>query len=95
MLALNSYRWSGGGGYEMLRHAKIVGRAKKQVRETIIDYLSSRLTVETNVDHNWEIVPADAHQALLDWLQSTTSISLRHVPAGIEKSSLTTTAAVP
>ena len=94
-LALNSYRWSGGGGYDMLRHAKIVGRAKKQVRETIIDYLSSRLTVETNVDHNWEIVPADAHQALLDWLQSTTSISLRHVPAGIEKSSLTTTAAVP
>ena len=94
-LALNSYRWSGGGGYEMLRHAKIVGRAKKQVRETIIDYLSSRLTVETSVDHNWEIVPAEARQALLDWLQSTTNISLRHVPAGIEKSSLTPTAAVP
>ena len=94
-LALNSYRWSGGGGYEMLRHAKIVGRAKKQVREAIIEYLSSRRTIETNVDHNWEIVPQEARRSLLDWVQPTTSTSLYAAPAGIEKSSLTPTAAVP
>ncbi|MFB3126150.1 MAG: 5'-nucleotidase C-terminal domain-containing protein, partial [Candidatus Acidiferrales bacterium] len=94
-LALNSYRWSGGGGYDMLRHAKIVGRAKKQVREAIIDYLSSRLTVETDVDHNWEIVPQEARRSLLDWVQPTTSTSLHAAPAGIGESSLTTTAAVP
>ena len=79
----------------MLRHVRIVGRAKKQVREAIIDYLSSRLTVETGVDHNWEIVPQEARRALLDWVQPTTSTSLHAAPAGIEKSSLTTTAAVP
>jgi 2',3'-cyclic-nucleotide 2'-phosphodiesterase/3'-nucleotidase len=66
-LALNSYRWSGGGGYEMLRHAKIVHRAEKEVRDLIIDYLSERKQFDASVNHNWKIVPAAAAQALRDW----------------------------
>lgn len=65
-LALNSYRWSGGGRYQMLRHAKIVHRAKKEVRDLIIDYLRARKKFEPAVSHNWEIIPEEARQALLE-----------------------------
>ncbi|MBI4467043.1 MAG: 5'-nucleotidase C-terminal domain-containing protein [Acidobacteria bacterium] len=69
-LALNSYRWSGGGRYDMLRHARIVHRADAEVRELIIDYLLENKKVETAADNNWEIVPAAARQALLDWMNT-------------------------
>ncbi|MFQ5778704.1 MAG: hypothetical protein ACE5IP_11925, partial [Terriglobia bacterium] len=64
----NSYRWSGGGRYQMLRHAKIVRRAEKEVRDLIIDYLHARKKFEPAVSHNWEIIPVEARQALLDWV---------------------------
>jgi 2',3'-cyclic-nucleotide 2'-phosphodiesterase (5'-nucleotidase family) len=67
-LALNSYRWSGGGGYDMLRHAKVVHRAGEEVRDLIIDYLRKHKTVDTGVDHNWEIIPAPARDALREWV---------------------------
>ncbi|MBI2956333.1 MAG: 5'-nucleotidase C-terminal domain-containing protein [Acidobacteria bacterium] len=67
-VALNSYRWSGGGGYEMLRHAKIVERVDRQVRELIIDYVREQKRIETAADGNWEIVPAEARQALVEWV---------------------------
>lgn len=67
-LALNSYRWSGGGAYEMLRHARIVHRNERQVRELLLNYLLEQGKVPTEVDHNWEIIPAEARQALLDYV---------------------------
>ena len=69
-LALNSYRWSGGGRYDMLRHAKVVEEAGKEVRELIVDYLLEQKEKKfvPAVDGNWEIVPPEARQALLDSL---------------------------
>ncbi len=64
-LALNSYRWSGGGSYNMLRHGKVVHRVDEQVRELIIQYVQERGQVETKVDRNWEIIPDEARQALI------------------------------
>ncbi len=64
-LAFNSYRWSGGGSYNMLRHGKVVHRVDEQVRELIIQYVRERGQVETKVDGNWEIIPAEARQALI------------------------------
>ncbi|MFQ5662270.1 MAG: bifunctional metallophosphatase/5'-nucleotidase [Terriglobia bacterium] len=81
-LALNSYRWSGGGGYPEasgLRHAKVVHRARKQVRELIIDYLLEHQPLDTTVDHNWEIVPAAARQALRDWVASPEAVMVSPV----------------
>ena len=66
-LALNSYRWAGGGGFPAaagLRHAKILSRADENVRELIIQYLLEQGSVPTEADHNWEIIPADAREAL-------------------------------
>ncbi len=69
-LAFNSYRWSGGGAYNMLRHAKVVHRVDEQVRELIIQYLREHPQVPTTVDHNWEIVPSEARQALIDFVNT-------------------------
>lgn len=69
-LAVNSYRWSGGGRYDMLRHAKVLHRTGAEVRELIIDYLLEKKKVPGAVDRNWEIIPAEARQALLDWVNT-------------------------
>lgn len=69
-LAFNSYRWSGGGAYNMLRHAKVVHRVDEQVRELIIQYLRDHPQVPTTVDHNWEIIPGEARQALIDFVNT-------------------------
>jgi len=66
-LAFNSYRWSGGGSYNMLRHGKVVHRVDEQVRELVIQYVQERGQVETKVDHNWEIIPGEARQALIQF----------------------------
>ncbi len=66
-LAFNSYRWSGGGSYNMLRHGKVVHRVDEQVRELIIQYVLERGQVETKVDRNWEIIPDEARHALVQF----------------------------
>ena len=66
-LAFNSYRWSGGGSYNMLRHGKVVHKVDEQVRELVIQYVQERGQVETKVDHNWEIIPDQARQALIQF----------------------------
>jgi len=67
-LALNSYRWSGGGDYEMLRHARVVQRAEKEVRGLMIDWLRQHKKFPTTADQNWEIVPPEAYEALYKWV---------------------------
>lgn len=67
-LAVNSYRWSGGGQFQMLRHARVVARTEKGIRDLIVDYLREHKTVDTVANHNWEIIPAEARQALRDWM---------------------------
>lgn len=74
-LALNSYRYAGGGGYTMFRGAKIVRRSGKEMRELLIDYLREVGRLEPTVDNNWQIIPEAARQALLD------SVKPRPVPA--------------
>ncbi len=64
-LALNSHRWSGGGGYEMIRHARIIRRVGTDVRELIADYLRERHQAPTDANHNWAIFPSAARDALL------------------------------
>ncbi|HKZ52956.1 MAG TPA: 5'-nucleotidase C-terminal domain-containing protein, partial [Candidatus Acidoferrales bacterium] len=70
-LALNTYRWSGGGSYPEdsgLRHARIVQRAEKQIRDLLIDWLRQHKKFPATADHNWEIVPPEAYEALYQWV---------------------------
>ena len=63
-VALNTYRWSGGGGFESLRRARVVKKINRQVRELIAEHLRSQKIVDTTVDNNWQVVPPAARDAL-------------------------------
>jgi 2',3'-cyclic-nucleotide 2'-phosphodiesterase/3'-nucleotidase len=67
-LALNSYRWSGGGDFEMLRHAKVVKRVDRQVRELIAEMLLREKTTNATTDDNWRIVPDEAAKAVREFV---------------------------
>lgn len=69
-LVVNSYRYAGGGGYEMLRGAKILYRSGREMRELLIDYLRELGRLEPTVDNNWRILPDAARQALIEWVST-------------------------
>jgi len=65
-LAVNSYRYAGGGGYQMFRGEKILRRERRQIRDLLINYVRQAGRVDSIVDNNWRIIPESARQALLD-----------------------------
>lgn len=58
-VALNSYRASGGGGYDMLRGAPVVYEGGREIRELIIEEIRRRGTLEPAdvFTKNWELLP--------------------------------------
>ncbi len=67
-LAINSYRWSGGGDFEMLRHAKTVIQVDRQVRDLIAEMLMREKSVNATADNNWRIVPEEAAQGVREFV---------------------------
>jgi 2',3'-cyclic-nucleotide 2'-phosphodiesterase/3'-nucleotidase len=58
-LALNNYRQTGGGGYSMLRGAKVVYDRQQEIRQLLIDELRRRKVIHQS-DYfvkNWSILP--------------------------------------
>jgi len=57
-LALNNYRQSGGGGYEMIKNAPVVYDKQENIRELLINYLQreKKLLPEKVFSKNWEII---------------------------------------
>lgn len=57
-LALNSYRQSGGGGYEMLKGSPIVYSKGESIRDLIINYIqkNGKISSKDFFTKNWEIV---------------------------------------
>ncbi len=57
-LALNSYRQSGGGGYEMLKGSPIVYSKNESIRDLLIDYIQKKETISQNdfFKKNWEVI---------------------------------------
>ncbi|MFZ0821902.1 MAG: 5'-nucleotidase C-terminal domain-containing protein [Candidatus Acidiferrales bacterium] len=64
-VAINNYRYTGGGHYDVFKGLPIVYRSPEEVRELIIDYVSRTRTVPTTSDGNWSIQPREAAQALI------------------------------
>jgi len=58
-LALNAYRQSGGGGYEMFREAPVIYSREENVRELLIEYLQKKqvVTPEEYYRPNWRVLP--------------------------------------
>ncbi len=64
-VAVNNYRYTGGGHYEVFKGLPIVYRSPEEVRELIIDYVSKTGTIPTTSAGNWSIQPREAAQALI------------------------------
>jgi 2',3'-cyclic-nucleotide 2'-phosphodiesterase / 3'-nucleotidase len=64
-VAINSYRAGGGGGYSMLRGARVVWRSSEEIREMIIRYYTTRGVLNSFAAANWRVVPEEAHRELV------------------------------
>lgn len=62
-VAINNYRYTGGGGYSVFKGLPVVYRSTEQVRDLIIAYLEKTKQFPA-VDHNWRIVPDAAREAI-------------------------------
>ncbi len=62
-VAINNYRYTGGGQYSY-KDLRIVYRSPQEIRDLIIEYVSRTGKIPAESDHNWEIVPHEAVDAL-------------------------------
>jgi 2',3'-cyclic-nucleotide 2'-phosphodiesterase/3'-nucleotidase len=64
-VAINNYRYTGGGHYTVYKGLPIVYRSPQEVRELIIEYVTRAGAIPTTADGNWKIVPGEALEAIL------------------------------
>jgi 2',3'-cyclic-nucleotide 2'-phosphodiesterase/3'-nucleotidase len=55
-LAMNNYRYSGGGGYDMFKTAPVVMRASVPIRDLLIDWVERHHVIPSTPVNNWRIV---------------------------------------
>lgn len=56
-LAINSYRYNGGGKYTMFSGAPIIEKFGTEIRDMMIEYVKNKKIIEPKVDNNWSIIP--------------------------------------
>jgi len=64
-VAINNYRYTGGGRYDVFRGLPVIYRSPQEIRELLIDYLTRVGKIPAQADHNWEIVPDAARDAMI------------------------------
>jgi 2',3'-cyclic-nucleotide 2'-phosphodiesterase/3'-nucleotidase len=65
-VAINNYRYTGGGRYEVYSGLPILYRSSEEIRELLIEYLARTKQIPTRSEENWEIVPSVARDALVN-----------------------------
>jgi 2',3'-cyclic-nucleotide 2'-phosphodiesterase (5'-nucleotidase family) len=63
-VAINNYRYSGGGGYSVYQGLPIVYQSHEEISELLVDYLKRTKTVPSVADGNWKIEPPEALAAI-------------------------------
>ena len=63
-VAINNYRYTGGGLYAVYKGLPIIYRSPLEIRELIIAYVSEHGTIPTTANHTWEIIPPEAVAAM-------------------------------
>ena len=63
-VAINNYRYTGGGRYSVYQGLPVVYRSPVEIRELMIDYLSRTHAIPAVADGNWKIVPPEALAAI-------------------------------
>ncbi len=69
-VAINNYRYTGGGGYSVFQGLPVVYRSHEEVRDLIIDYLEKTKEFPDTADENWRIVPDAARDAIFNQARS-------------------------
>jgi 2',3'-cyclic-nucleotide 2'-phosphodiesterase/3'-nucleotidase len=64
-VAINNYRYAGGGRYATLQGLPVVYRSPMETRELIIESVSRTGKLLTEANGNWKIVPREAFEALV------------------------------
>jgi len=64
-VAVNNYRYAGGGFYKTYQNLPILYRSPQEVRELLIEYVTRTGTFPTTADNNWKILPHAAVQAMI------------------------------
>jgi 2',3'-cyclic-nucleotide 2'-phosphodiesterase/3'-nucleotidase len=64
-VAVNHYRYYGGGGYGMYQGLRIVQRSRDSVRDLVIAYARRVGSIPATAAGTWRIEPAEAREALL------------------------------
>jgi 2',3'-cyclic-nucleotide 2'-phosphodiesterase (5'-nucleotidase family) len=63
-VAVNNYRYTGGGRYAVFKGLPVLYRSPVEIRELLIEYLGRVKRISAEADGNWKIVPAEALDAL-------------------------------
>ena len=63
-VAINNYRYGGGGRYDVFKGLPVVYRSTQEIRELISEYLHRTGMVPTTANNNWHIEPKEAVDAL-------------------------------
>jgi 2',3'-cyclic-nucleotide 2'-phosphodiesterase/3'-nucleotidase len=64
-VAVNNYRYSGGGRYEMFKDKPILYSSPQEVRELMIEYVRRSGSVPAAANHNWRIRQKEAVEAMV------------------------------
>lgn len=56
-LAINNYRYNGGGGYTMFRQAPVLYRSSQEIRTLIIEWVTRHRRIPTQPNNNWRLLP--------------------------------------
>ncbi len=65
-VAVNHYRYHGGGHYQVYRGLPVVWRSDKEIRELLIEHVQKTGTLLTHADGNWRLAPPAAAAAILE-----------------------------
>jgi len=64
-VAINNYRYTGGGGYSVYKGLPALYRSSQEIRDLLIEYLTRTKKIPSRSGDNWKIVPPDALAAIL------------------------------
>jgi 2',3'-cyclic-nucleotide 2'-phosphodiesterase (5'-nucleotidase family) len=63
-IAINNYRYTGGGRYTVFKGLPVLYRSPMEIRELLIAYLERVKRIAAEANGNWKIVPAEALRAI-------------------------------
>ena len=64
-VAINNYRYTGGGNYDVFKGKPILYSSPQEVRELMIEYVRRTGVIPAEANHNWRILQKEAVEAMV------------------------------